>query len=156
MKKNDEDERRFVFEPEVKLRSRGAGRTPQRKVVCRGVKSFWDGGAMLPKIEELLRQGYEVRLHGGDEENPWLRIFPCLKADLATVRATAQTMGDWPVRCYDGKRVRLTHRGENVNVRDVVEKVAEGREKLDEVVPDSIVTCPQCEHKFRVGRKLGN
>ena len=151
------------WKPKARMRSSGAD-APQRKVLTKGVREqCCDLGA----IKRLLRQGYEVRLREPGAKETFLRIFPVLGTDLKTMYAACKAMS--PLSgCLADKKVRVVFRGkEYANPEDAAAAFEETRyhredegensgEELAEVTPDTVVKCPKCGTRFRVGRALAN
>ena len=148
------------WKPKVKMKCAGDNQ-PKRKVLTKGNREVY---CDLGEIKKLLRQGYEVRLRepGGE---CFLRIFPWLGKDLKTMYAKSQCMV--PLSgCLADKKVRVVFRGkEYANPEDAAAAFEETRyhreddgdgEELEQVTPDTVVKCPKCGNRFRVGRAIAN
>ena len=146
------------WKPKVKMKCAGDNQ-PKRKVLTKGNREVY---CDLGEIRKLLRQGYEVRLcePGGE---CFLRIYPYLGTDLKTMYAVSKSMTPLS-RCLADKKVRVVFRGkEYTNPEDAAAAFDETRyhredegEELAEVTPDTVVKCPKCGNRFRVGRALAN
>ena len=145
--------------PVVKVKRCGASHSAlQRKVLTRGVKTLYVGGT-VKHVKELLRQGLEVRL--ADElGNDAIRIFPLATTDCKSMTVHAQVMGAFK-KCLADKKLRIRH-GEHEIAREKVDELMQEQEKryrapdpeFEAVTPDTIVKCPQCGYRFRVGRSM--
>jgi len=146
------------WKPTARMKCNGDN-GPKRKVLTKGVKEL----ALCDTfrvIKSWIRQGYEVRLRDGGDA--FLRIFPVLGTDLKTMYAACKSMA--PLSgCLADKKARVVFRGrEYSNPEDAAAAYDETRHgrgegwDLDEVTPDTVVECPKCGSRFRVGRSLSN
>ena len=149
------------WKPKVKMKCAGDNQ-PKRKVLTKGNREVY---CDLGEIRKLLRQGYEVRLREPGAKETFLRIFPVLGTDLKTMYAACKAMS--PLSgCLADKKVRVVFRGkEYANPEDAAAAFEETRyhreddgdgEELEQVTPDTVVKCPKCGNRFRVGRALAN
>ena len=142
----------------VNVHSYGAGRKPARKVVTKGTRSvvsYTDPKA----ITDLLRKGYEVRLAfwGGEDA---IRLYPIMSTDFKRMEVKADTMGSFRTDTLSDKKAVFAMMGQQVPKSKVEEftvaKVCQpkgGGPEAGYVTPDTMVTCPKCGNRFRVGRK---
>ena len=127
----------------------------RRKVITRGVTKIY---VNMTAIHDAIRQGYEVRLVGNGFGDA-IRLFPCLSHDYDRLFVAAQTMGDFR-ECIADKNVQFFRGGKRTTANEYVELKAEQtkiyeQEKAEQVTPDTLITCPRCGNRFRVGRKIG-
>ena len=121
---------------------------------------------LLPRIVELVRQGYAVNLCGeeyADKHNPKgaaIQIKPAVDGDLKAIHIIAATLGKFKTATSDIK-FHYSRNGKDVSkaailreAEEVRAKAQERREFLKCVSPDSVVTCPQCGTSFRIGKTL--
>ena len=150
------------WKPKARMKCAGDNR-PKRKVLTKGEREIYCD--FFGDITRLLRQGYEVRLREPGAKAPFLRIYPYLGTDLKTMFAVAKSMIPLS-RCLADKKVRVVFRGkEYTNPEDAAAAYEETRyhreddgdgEELEQVTPDTMVKCPKCGNRFRVGRALAN
>ena len=151
---------RFICEnwdgPTVKVKSKGRGVLPARKVVTRGVVRI-GATQLLHDVRVSLRRGVEVRLVENREDA--VRFIPLMdskKTDKMLVNAKA--MGDFCERTLSDKKARFMQYGKEVSVEEVKAYVERKKSEThncecDFVTPDTMVECPKCGYSFRVGRK---
>ena len=151
---------RFVCDnwdrPTVKVKSHGRGAMPARKVVTRGTKTIECGG-ILESAAKMLREGYEVRLARKGETA--VRLIPMIDAKTNGMYVDARTLvGAFRDGTLADKTARFVRFGREVSAEAVGEfvdrKKSEKRGGEDEVTPDTLVTCPKCGYRFRVGRRM--
>ena len=158
--KGNADEMRYQCEnwdePTVRVNSKGKGRGPSRKVVTHGLCCI-DITAYLRLARLNLRRGREVRftMAGGDA----IRLFPVMERSGERMFVCAQTMNAFRTETLADKKVRYTRRGEEVSAEAVKvfteTKKAEIRNGEETAVtPDTMVQCPKCGYRFRVGRRI--
>ncbi len=155
------DNARFTcdnWDPEVKIRRNGRKFSDvKRKVVTRGIVHV-RAARILEGIVKNLRKGYEVRLTDGSE-NDAIRIFPIASTDCRRMYVRTQAMGELCDVLKD-KQIVVTHGGEQLSQGETVQMIDEQQAKHERyeedtklsVVPDLMVTCPNCGTEFRVGR----
>ena len=116
-----------------------------RKVITKGISQL-EAGDILAKAFCKLRQGYEVRFVDelGDEA---IRIYPCVSKGGETMDVCLRAMNGFKGVLKD-KKVKRIDVKKNASAKDEREE-----EESDEVTPDTIATCPNCGHHFRVGKK---
>ena len=131
------------------------GRTnlvPRRFVRNRGVREIEDR-RLEWKITDLLRSGYEVRLFGGS-----VRLYHCVDREYRTMYVAARTMADSRLRsCVHDIGFDFVREGRMKSAADVMDMELDRRNAADEmphITPDTIVECPECGAKFRVGKNL--
>jgi hypothetical protein len=142
----------------VKVKSKGRGRFPARKVITEGI-TVLDVGIECADVCNLLNQGQEVRLRFKGRIFPAIRLFPLVDTDL-TVSVWAATMGTFRKDTFAGKKVELRKDGKSLSREKLsdfaTEKLAEipsRRQDVESVTPDTMVECPKCGYSFRVGRR---
>lgn len=155
------------WKPKVQMHAHG-DQQPVRKVLTKGVREVYCDEFVL--IKKLLRQGYEVQLREPGAKDSFLRVYPLLGTDLKTMYARAQAMLPLST-CIADKKVKMVFRGkEYTKPEDASAAIDETRyrrengeydgeedgEKLPSVTPDTVVKCPKCGTRFRVGRALAN
>ena len=159
------------WKPKVQMHAHG-DQQPIRKVLTKGVREVYCDEFVL--IKKLLRQGYEVQLREPGAKESFLRVYPLLGTDLKTMYARAQAMLPLST-CIADKKVKMVFRGkEYTKPEDASAAIGETRyrrdndgkngeydgeedgEKLPSVTPDTVVKCPKCGTRFRVGRALSN
>ena len=154
------NEQRFICDnwdkPEVEVKGQGKGKVPARKVVTRETIVI-TVDELFALIHKDLRQGNEVRLaesHVGE----FLRIVPMMDASLTKMFVEAKTMGKFRTDTLADKKVQFTRRGTNVSEYTakafVEQKRNEQKTEIEQVTPDTMVTCPRCKYTFRVGRRI--
>ena len=137
--------------------------TVRRKVKTRGVYNFACEG-MMASVFKKLRQGYEVRLLAGlNDDTAAIRLYPCLEKDCKTMFVAAQTMGDFRTKTLADKHAEVRIRGEVATETEVERfkdehkaRSAEYKASMLCVTPDTTVTCPNCHTTFRVGKQLAD
>ena len=160
---NDPVEVRWDNEPlDVTLEKHGS-KKPDRKVKVRGIlREDWleeeaglDEGALsrvVDAIKKALRHGYEPRICEA------IRFVHMVDADFTSMRVSVQPMGSFR-HVLDGVEFTMRYDGQEMSAEDA-EGLRDGTEESeteeDEVTPDSLVTCPKCHKRFRVGHKAGN
>ncbi len=157
------------WKPKVQMHAHGNDQ-PVRKVLTKGVREVYCDEFVL--IKKLLRQGFEVQLREPGAKDSFLRVYPLLGTDLKTMYARAQAMLPLST-CIADKKVKMVFRGkEYTKPEDASAAIDETRyrprpengeydgeedgEKLPSVTPDTVVKCPKCGTRFRVGRALAN
>ena len=155
MKKRKDDLRlecvNWDAEQPVTLKSKGRNHAVSRKVLTKAKHPISLISNEIDRAAELLRQGYEVRLATTDGVDA-VRLYPCVETDMMTMFVAAATMGPFRGTLAD-KRVRFTHRGHEVT-RSEARRMNEAKVAESRVTPDTVVECPKCGHRFRVGKKL--
>ena len=158
--KGNADEMRFQCEnwdePTVRVNSKGKGCNPARKVVTNGLCCV-DITDTLKLARLNLRRGREVRFTCDGEEA--VRFIPVMEKGGERMFVCAQTMGAFRTETLADKKVRYTRRGEEVSAEAVKvfteTKKAEIRNSEETAVtPDTMVKCPKCGYRFRVGRRV--
>lgn len=148
------------WKPKAKMKCAGDN-PPVRKVLTKGEREIQCD--LFGDIKRLLRQGYEVRLREPGANAPFLRIYPYLGTDLKTVYAVAKSM--IPLSgCLADKKVRVVFRGKeyakpedaSAAYEETRYRREDGGGELAEVTPDTVVKCPKCGNRFRVGRSIAN
>lgn len=164
MSKTNEETPRYVGgnwdEPVVKVKRNGSLGTLHRKVVTKGVRTFFIGG-VLKEAKEWLRRGYEVRLCD-EHERDAIRIYPLADKDCKTMYPQAATMGDFRKYALAGKTLRVKNNDRELSDAEAVKLVREQRNRHEVaelsqmacVTPDTVVKCPNCGTQFRVGKTL--
>ena len=127
------------------------GATVRRKVITRDVRYVPLNDGLQKSIEAVLRSGREVRLGN------MIRLFPCVDKTLSKMEIVAQTIGDFR-NCIADKSFTITYRGEDVDGAKLAAEVRACAARKQhrgetEVTPDSLVECPNCGTRFRVGRR---
>lgn len=164
-KKNESAEERFQCDNwdadyyRVNVKSQGVGKKPARKVVTKGVSHVMVNVSHSVIVDKL-RKGYEVRLEFSGSGQDAIRLFPFMAPDLKHMEVKADTMGAFRTATLADKKAVFARMGKHVSKSDVEEFVREkvnqrmgGESESDYVTPDTMVTCPRCGYKFRVGRK---
>ena len=143
------------WDPVVTVKRHGVQPSTHRKVLTRGIKQL-DAAELLAQAITLLRQGYEVRLTD-EEGNEGLRMYPCMNSDFSGMFAAAMTLGELR-ECLHDKKAIAKNRGKVVDGEELAKEQRSRHlahvERMAEVTPDSVVQCPKCGHKFRVGKSL--
>ena len=138
-------------EQPVTLKSKGRNHAVSRKVLTKAKHPISLISNEIDRAAELLRQGYEVRLASTDGRDA-VRLYPCVETDMKTMFVAAATMDPFRGTLAD-KRVRFTHRGREVT-RSEARRLNDAKAAEPHVTPDTVVECPKCGHRFRVGKKL--
>lgn len=95
-----------------------------------------------------LRSGYDVYV------TDRCRFFGCLDRSRTQLEVVAQTMGKFRDSLAD-LDFTLVSGGQTVSERTLQSRAAKRRRSHDdEVTPDTQVTCPNCGHRFRVGKRI--
>lgn len=156
------DDRRFECEnwdkPTVKVTAKGKGRTPARKVVTNGVVRFRIDSA-LTFARQNLRLGKEVRFTEYGEDA--IRLIPVMDTAFDKILVCAQTMSDFREGTLADKFARFTRRGNEVS-EEAIKVFAKSKKAEasvsggdgEAVTPDTMVQCPNCGYRFRVGRRV--
>ena len=114
---------------------------------------------MFKVIAETLKSGYEINLGGK------LRFFACLdRATRSKLEVVATTGGELRSALNDIAFTLENREGKAVTKTELKRKVKKTARaqasKLfaetapDGVTPDTMVTCPKCGERFRVGKRL--
>ena len=146
---------------DVSLEKHG-NKKPDRKVKVRGIlRDAWlekeaglEAGSVQRLVEAItkaLRHGYEPRMAES------VRFVHLVDADFTNMRVSVQPMGSFR-DCLEGVSFRLRYGGREVSAEE-----ADGLRDQEsgigdpetEVSPDSMITCPKCHKRFRVGKKQG-
>ena len=152
------------WDPVANVRLRGRrDATPKRKVKTRGVITFACMG-MMASVAKKLRQGYEVRLLAGmDDDTAAIRLFPCLDKECKQMFVAAQSMGAFRTVTLADKHAEVRIRGEVATETEVERFKDEHKARSEQykasmlcVTPDTTVTCPNCNTTFRVGKQLAD
>ena len=155
MKKRNDDLRlecvNWDAEQPATLKSKGRNHAVSRKVLTKAKHPISLISNEIDRATELLRQGYEVRLATTDGVDA-IRLYPCVETDMKTMSVAAATMDPFRGTLAD-KRVRFTHRGHEVT-RNEARRLNETKASEPRVTPDTLVKCPKCGTRFRVGKKL--
>lgn len=109
---------------------------------------------IVREISRIVRAGYEVRL-GEDNENG-IRFYPLMNAACNGMVLIAQTIGDYRDSLH-GAKYEIYQGGNEIDSDEAKERVAENRVRVGafkSVTPDTMVECPKCGAKFRVGQRL--
>ena len=155
MKKRNDDLRlecvNWDAEQPATLKSKGRNHAVSRKVLTKAKHPISLISNEIDRAAELLRQGYEVHLASTDGLDA-VRLYPCVKTDMKTMFVAADTMNPFRGTLAD-KRVRFTHRGHEMT-RSEARRLNAAKVAEPHVTPDTVVECPKCGHRFRVGKKL--
>ena len=133
-------------EASIKIARRSKGHALGRKVLTKG-----EYRVELPYYADIggaLRKGYEVRLTIDGKDV--VRLFPLVEQDMKTMVVSAQTMGKFRTDTYVGKKTRIVRKSGEMSV----EEAKNLNDEYVHVSPDTMVECPKCGHRFRVGKKL--
>lgn len=145
-------------EPVVKVNRHGKTGVIDRKVLTKGVKRLYLA-PLVRAIKDALRQGMEVRFMD-EKDAEVLRIFPIASKDCRSMYPVAQMMKTAKSWLSD-KKLRVSHAGHEIGeagVKALVREAARRREqsKVLCVTPDTMVKCPNCGTRFRVGKVLAD
>ena len=95
-----------------------------------------------------------MRLFGGS-----VRLYHCVDKELRTMYVAAATIADSRVRsCVHDIEFDFVRKGERKSIADVMDMELHRRNEADEmphITPDTVVECPGCGARFRVGKVLG-
>ena len=157
----DKAEPTAEWEAEVNDQSNGENRADtHRKVKTNAITRYRCPSPT--KVKALLRAGHEIRFTD-EKGRDMIRIFPCLDSDYRFMSPTAQAMGEFREKTYEGIRFSLRRRGERVSVesrrkarQERTERIKAKRGNTICVTPDTMVECPNCGTTFRVGKTLVN
>ena len=145
------------WECQAKVARNGTAKSAlRRKVLTKGVIGV---AVRTDFLKQALRKGYEVRYTDADG-NPLFRVFPVLSADCRRIWAAAQAMKPFTEEAYEGIRPKCLHGGKAMAEGEVdelrraafVANRAAKAFRMQEVTPDTVVQCPNCGNRFRVGR----
>lgn len=139
---------------------RHGNKKPDRKVKVRGIlRDAWlekEAGLkagsvrrLVEAITKALRHGYEPRMAES------VRFVHMVDADFENMRVSVQPMGSFR-NCLEGVSFRLRY-GDREMSAEEAEGLRDGGagEEEAEVSPDSMIPCPKCHKRFRVGKKQG-
>ena len=146
---------RFVCDdwddPEVKVTSRGRGRSSARKVVSRGAMHIKVPG-LLKRITGALRSGFDGELRDDETGDAFTRFVACVDGE-GVMYPSAQSMGEFRRKALADKKPRYVRGGREIPEGEALAKPAKGAEKGPQSKVSSYVTCPKCGSSVRVGRE---
>ena len=140
--------------PTVRVRVKNTENRIQRKVLQTRTAQI-PAGDLIRRIETELREGAAVELLDG-KGNGAIRVYACVTKDFKRMYATSATMGGFRQSLNDIRFRVVRGRGKDESVEsaeDWAEKAEELKSEAPCVVPDQMVTCPNCGTRFRVGRR---
>ena len=153
--KNQEPRITGIWEPTVKVRSKGPSASSlKRKVVTERTMKI---AFPMSQVAKLLRQGYEIVLTDDptSKEKNGIRLYPCMNKNLTEMHVTAQTVGAFRHSISDLK-FTVRRNGRKMSSAECSRMVAEAEArheaaKREAACPTRVVQCPKCGFEFEIG-----
>lgn len=139
----------------VRIKSKGPGRLPMRKVETTGSTRVKLNRTQLTRLVGATHRGEETYIAYEGEDI--IRIFPYLDADTGRMFLLAKTLGNFRSKMFTGQKLRLTSpNGRKELSRDEFNEMVESarNEKREHVTPETLVRCPRFGKEFKVGKSL--
>lgn len=165
---NDSEDVRIEgsWEPQAKCKLNGKDhRLPKRFIKNNGIHTI-ENPKLYDEIVKWLRRGYEVRLFDS------IRLYHYAETDLKSMGIVAQVLRgtrvrecckDLPLKIVRGKQASTAEEALEAQRRNYEEanQPDEAEEETDpvlvelpEVTPDTVIRCPRCNTRIRVGKKI--
>ena len=111
---------------------------------------------VVDEIVRIVKAGYEVRL--GHTEEDCVRFYPLLDKECKKMLLIAQTIGGMR-ESVSKLKFSVYRKGMEIDEEETEQEISQAKRKHElhqvvSVTPDTMVTCPKCGTKFRVGRAL--
>lgn len=149
---NNEARVEGVWEPTVKIGTKGAHAAIGRKVLTKGRTYFI---VHLQEITKLLRSGQEVLLTDNADSDSGIRLYPCMDKGVKEMFVAAQTMGDFRKTLNDVK-FNIVSRGQRISRKTCDAMILTQTQrfvnaKREAACPTRVVECPKCGYEFEIG-----